>query len=77
VEHFVNSNNNRKVKTIGDPALYLKEWDVGSANEEVDDHNTILNHTAKIFVSARDTNSCSSNYHAKCFANIFDEHLYF
>ena len=52
MEHFVNSNNNRKVKTIGDPALYLKEWDVGSANEEVDDHNTILNHTAKIFVSA-------------------------
>jgi polysaccharide pyruvyl transferase WcaK-like protein len=72
LEHFANSNST-KVKTIGDPALYLKEWDVGSGNEELDDHNTILNHTAKIFVSARDMNLCSSDYHAKCFANIFDE----
>ena len=36
-------------------------------------HSTLFNHTAKIFVSARDLDLGSSDYHARCFANIFDE----
>jgi len=72
LEHFANSNST-KGKTIGDPALYLKEWDVGSTNRKADAHYTIFNHTAKIFVNARDMDLYSSDHHAKCFANIFDE----
>ena len=45
-----------KVTTIGDPALFLKEWEDGNgANKKKDgSHRTLFNHTAKIFVSARD-----------------------
>jgi polysaccharide pyruvyl transferase WcaK-like protein len=74
LKHFANSTGT-KVSTIGDPALFLKEWEDGSgANKKKDDgHSTLFNHTAKIFVSARDLDLCSSDYHARCFANIFDE----
>ena len=74
LKHLANSTST-KVTTIGDPALFLKEWEDGSgANKKKDeDHSTLFNHTAKIFVSARDLDLCSSDYHARCFANIFDE----
>ncbi|MDP8888364.1 MAG: polysaccharide pyruvyl transferase family protein, partial [Thermoproteota archaeon] len=74
LKHFANSTST-KVTTIGDPALFLKEWENGSGdNKRKDEGNsTLLNHTAKIFVSARDLDLCSSDYHARCFANIFDE----
>jgi polysaccharide pyruvyl transferase WcaK-like protein len=74
LKHFANSTST-KVTTIGDPALFLKEWEDGSgANKKKDeDHSTLFNHTAKIFVSARDLDLYSSDYHARCFANIFDE----
>jgi polysaccharide pyruvyl transferase WcaK-like protein len=74
LKHFVNSTGT-KVTTIGDPALFLKEWEGGNgANKKKDGgHSTLFNHTAKIFVSARDLDLSSSDYHARCFANIFDE----
>jgi polysaccharide pyruvyl transferase WcaK-like protein len=74
LKHFANSTGT-KVSTIGDPALFLKEWEDGSgANKKKDeDHRTVFKHTAKILVSARDLDLCSSDYHARCFANIFDE----
>jgi polysaccharide pyruvyl transferase WcaK-like protein len=74
LKHFANSTGT-KVTTIGDPALFLKEWEGGSgANKKKDGgHTTLFNHTAKIFVSARDLDLSSSDYHARCFANIFDE----
>lgn len=74
LKHFANGNGT-KVTTIGDPALFLKEWGNGNrANKEKDEvHSTLFNHTAKIFVSARDLDLGSSDYHARCFANIFDE----
>src|SRR5215207_1298139 len=74
LKHLANSTST-KVTTIGDPALFLKEWEDGSgANKKKDEyHSTLFNHTAKIFVSARDLDLCSSDYHARCFANIFDE----
>jgi polysaccharide pyruvyl transferase WcaK-like protein len=74
LKHFAKSTST-KVTTIGDPALFLKEWeDSSGANKTKDEgHSTLLNHTAKIFVSARDLDLCSSDYHARCFANIFDE----
>jgi polysaccharide pyruvyl transferase WcaK-like protein len=73
LKHFGNSSS-IKVKTFGDPALFLKEWEDGNGgNKENEGHSTLFNHTAKIFVSARDLDLCSSDYHARCFANIFDE----
>jgi polysaccharide pyruvyl transferase WcaK-like protein len=75
LKHFANSTST-KVATIGDPALFLKEWDNGSgANKKKndDDNSTPFNQTAKIFVSARDLDLYSSDYHARCFANIFDD----
>jgi polysaccharide pyruvyl transferase WcaK-like protein len=73
LKHFGNSSS-IKVKTIGDPALFLKEWEDGNrGNKESDDHSSLFNHTAKIFVSARGLDLYSSDYHARCFANIFDE----
>jgi polysaccharide pyruvyl transferase WcaK-like protein len=73
LKHFGNSSS-IKVKTIGDPALFLKEWEDGNGgNKESDGHSTFFDHTAKIFVSARDLALYSSDYHARCFANIFDE----
>jgi polysaccharide pyruvyl transferase WcaK-like protein len=73
LKHFGNSSS-IKVKTIGDPALFLKEWEDGKrGNKEIEGPSTLFNHTAKIFVSARDLDLCSSDYHARCFANIFDE----
>ncbi|MDQ3967371.1 MAG: polysaccharide pyruvyl transferase family protein [Thermoproteota archaeon] len=74
LKHFGNSTGT-KVTRIGDPALFLKEWEDGSgANKKKDrGHSTLFNHTAKIFVSARDLDLGSSDYHARCFANIFDE----
>src|SRR5215218_8708492 len=74
LKHFAKSTST-KVTTIGDPALFLKEWeDSSGANKTKDEgHSTLLNHTAKIFVSARDLDLFSSDYHARCFANIFDE----
>lgn len=61
--------------TIGDPALFLKEWEYGNgaSRKKPTAQSTLFNHTAKIFVSARDLDLCSSDYHARCFANIFDE----
>jgi polysaccharide pyruvyl transferase WcaK-like protein len=73
LKHFGPSSS-IKVKTIGDPALFLKEWEDGNGgNKENEGHSTLFNHTAKIFASARDLDLCSSDYHARCFANIFDE----
>jgi polysaccharide pyruvyl transferase WcaK-like protein len=74
LKHF-SSSTGTKVTRIGDPALFLKEWEDGSgANKKKDGgHSTLFNHTAKIFVSARDLDLGSSEYHARCFANIFDE----
>lgn len=74
LKYFANSTS-KKITTIGDPALFLKEWEDGNgANKEKDEgHSALLNHTAKIFVSARDLDLCSSDYHARCFASIFDE----
>ena len=74
LKHFANSTGT-KISTIVDPALFHKEWeDVSGANKKNDeDHRTVFKHTAKILVSARDLNLCSSDYHARCFANIFDE----
>jgi len=73
LKHFGNCSS-IKVKTIGDPALFLKEWEDGNGgNKESDDPSSLFNHTAKIFVSARDLDLYSSDYHARCFANIFDE----
>lgn len=74
LRHFAN-NTSTKVTTIGDPALFLRELeDASGANKKKDEgHSTLFNHTAKIFVSARDLDLCSSDYHARCFANIFDE----
>jgi hypothetical protein len=66
-KHFGNSSS-IKVKTIGDPVLFLKEWvdgDVG--NKESDGHSTFFDNTTKIFVSARDLDLYSSDYHARCF----------
>lgn len=74
LKRFANSTGT-KVTTIGDPALFLKEWEDGNgANKKKDgSQNTLFNHTAKIFVSARDLDLGSSDHHARCFANIFDE----
>ncbi len=74
LKHFANSTGT-KITAIGDPALFLKEWEDGNgANKKKDrSHSTLFNHTAKIFVSARDLDLGSSDYHARCFANIFDE----
>ena len=74
LKRFAN-NTGTKVTTIGDPALFLKEWEDGNgANKKKHgSHSTLFNHTAKIFVSARDLDLGSSDYHARCFANIFDE----
>ena len=76
LKHFANSNSSStKVTTIGDPALFLKGWEDGNgANKKKEgSHSTLFNHTAKIFVSARDLDLGSSDYHARCFANILDE----
>ena len=74
LKRFANSTGT-KITAIGDPALFLKEWKDGNgANKKKDgSHSTLFNHTAKIFVSARDLDLGSSDYHARCFANIFDE----
>ncbi|HVD36317.1 MAG TPA: polysaccharide pyruvyl transferase family protein, partial [Nitrososphaeraceae archaeon] len=65
LKHFGNSSS-IKVKTIGDPALFLKEWEDGNGgNKEGDGHSTFFDHTAKIFVSARDLDLYSSDYHAR------------
>ena len=74
LKHFANSSS-IEVMTIGDPALFLKEWEYGNAasKKKPRPQSTLFNHTAKIFVSARDLHLCSSDYHARCFANIFDE----
>ncbi|HET6808360.1 MAG TPA: polysaccharide pyruvyl transferase family protein [Nitrososphaera sp.] len=74
LKHFANSTTT-KVTTIGDPALFLKEWDDGNGanKKEGEDNSTLFKHTAKIFVSARDLDLYSSDYRARCFANIFDE----
>ncbi|MDQ3998842.1 MAG: polysaccharide pyruvyl transferase family protein [Thermoproteota archaeon] len=75
LKHFANSTST-KVARIGDPALFLKEWDnCSGANKKKndDDNSTPFNQTAKIFVSARHLDLYSSDYHARCFANIFDD----
>jgi polysaccharide pyruvyl transferase WcaK-like protein len=74
LKRFANGTGT-KITAIGDPALFLKEWEDGNgANKKKDgSHSTLFNHTAKIFVSARDLDLGSSDYHARCFANIFDE----
>jgi polysaccharide pyruvyl transferase WcaK-like protein len=74
LKRFLNGNA-LEVTTIGDPALFLKEW--GTPTEDIKKnhgrHSNILDRTAKIFVSARNLDLSSSDYHARCFANIFDE----
>jgi polysaccharide pyruvyl transferase WcaK-like protein len=74
LKHFANSSGT-KVRTIGDPALFLKEWEDGNraSKKKARDQSTLFKQTAKIFVSARDLHLCSSDYHARCFANIIDE----
>jgi len=73
LKHFENSNS-IKIKTIGDPALSLKEWEDGNgANKESEGNSTLFNNTAKVFVSARDLDLCSSDYHARCFANFVED----
>jgi len=64
----------QKSRQFGDPALFLKEWeDSTGVNKENYGHSTLFNHKAKIFVSARDLDLYSSDYHARCFADISDE----
>jgi polysaccharide pyruvyl transferase WcaK-like protein len=74
LRHFANSTST-KVTTIGDPALFLKEWGDGNGADKKndEDNSATFNQTAKILVSARDLDLCSSDYHARCFANIFDD----
>jgi polysaccharide pyruvyl transferase WcaK-like protein len=74
LRHFANSTST-KVTTIGDPALFLKEWDDGDGADKKnnEDNSTPFNQTTKILVSARDLDLCSSDYRARCFANIFDD----
>jgi polysaccharide pyruvyl transferase WcaK-like protein len=74
LRHFANSTST-KVTTIGDPALFLKEWDDGNGADKKnnEDNSTPFNQTTKILVSARDLDLCSSDYRARCFANIFDD----
>ncbi len=65
LKHFANSSST-KVMTIGDPALFLKEWEIGNAasRKKSRAQSALFKHTAKIFVSARDLDLCSSDYHA-------------
>ncbi len=68
------NGNATKVTTIGDPALLLREWEYFSDQTiQNEDNINLVNDSAKIFVSARDLDKYSSDYYAKCFANIFDE----
>ncbi|MFL6477314.1 MAG: polysaccharide pyruvyl transferase family protein [Nitrososphaera sp.] len=81
LENFANGrSNDTEIKTIGDPALYLKEWEKVEQEEEgesgaiaVGDDNRMLDDTVQIFLSARDVDSRSSDYYAKCFASLLDD----
>ena len=76
LENFTNgSSNNAEIKTIGDPALYLKEWEKDEENGKeiaVGDNNRTFDETVQIFLSARDVNPRLSDYYAKCFASLLD-----
>lgn len=77
LENFTNgSSSNAEIKTIGDPALYLKEWERDEENGKeiaVGDNNRIFDETIQIFLSARDVNPRLSDYYAKCFASLLDD----
>lgn len=77
LENFTNgSSSNAEIKTIGDPALYLKEWKIDEENGKeiaVGDNNRIFDETIQIFLSARDVNPRLSDYYAKCFASLLDD----
>lgn len=54
LENFTNgsSSSNAEIKTIGDPALYLKEWEKDEENGKeiaVGDNNRIFDETVQIF----------------------------
>ncbi|MFL6325596.1 MAG: polysaccharide pyruvyl transferase family protein [Nitrososphaeraceae archaeon] len=80
LENFANGRSkDTEIKTIGDPALYLKEWEKDEEEEgesgaiAVGDDNRMLDDTVQIFLSARDVDSRSSDYYAKCFASLLDD----
>ena len=58
LENFTNgSSSNTEMKTIGDPALYLKEWEKDEENgREIAVGNNIrmFDETVQMFLSARD-----------------------
>ncbi len=81
LENFVNSSNSSitEIETIGDPALYLKEWKKNEENDRAiavvgnNNNNRISNDTVRIFLSARDVDLRLSDYYAKCFASLLDD----
>jgi polysaccharide pyruvyl transferase WcaK-like protein len=89
LENFVNGSNRSttEIETIGDPALYLKEWEknvendraiavVGNNNNNKNKNNNnirISDDTVRIFLSARDIDLRLSHYYAKCFASLLDD----
>ena len=58
LENFTNgSSSNTEMKTIGDPALYLKEWEKDEENCReiaVGNNIRIFDETVQIFLSAKD-----------------------
>ena len=76
LENFTNHRSgNTEIETIGDPALYLKEWEKDEENGKeiaVGNNNRIFDETIQIFLSARDVNPRLSDYYAKCFASLVD-----
>lgn len=76
LENFVNVSNssNTEIETIGDPALYLKEWEKEEESDRAiavagnNNNNRISDNTVHIFLSARDVDLRLSDYYAKCFA---------
>lgn len=83
LENFVNGSNSSitEIETIGDPALYLKEWERGEEEENDrtitvagnNNNNRISDDTVRIFLSARDVDLRLSDYYAKCFASLLDD----
>jgi polysaccharide pyruvyl transferase WcaK-like protein len=76
LEIFANGSNSTEIKTIGDPALYLKEWIKDEEDARafaVGDNNRMFDDTLQIFLSARDVDPCLSDYYAKCFASLLDD----
>lgn len=72
LENFVNGSNrsNTEIETIGDPALYLKEWEKEEESDRAiavagnNNSNRISDDTVRIFLSARDVDLRLSDYYA-------------